>query len=562
MKLFEGFLHKRKFNTKTDTIHNSNTDNRLPDPSGIMKVSNYNVWQIISKLRDLNDIYRYRYAEYDMMAEDVIIQSALELYADDATQLDSNTQKIVSVIVDGDHVLQEDLNSLLESLNIDSRIWQWAYDLSKYGDVYLKPVTEDDEGNPIPFRIEDIEDPSEIMDLWYKGERVAYAWEDIREDEKNSIGARRVNGRINIADKDQYIHLMIKKSSKTDKLEIDIPGEFDKITGEPKYKEFSVVRGTSMIEGVRPIFRIIQLLEDSLLAAKIAMTEFIRVYNIEVGDDTPKKTTETINRVKNLFDQKASFDVSTGRYKANKEYRPIGDPVFNPVRNGKGSISHEDIGGNFEVKDITDMEYFNNKLFAGLKIPKAYLGFEESLPGGLGDNTLTRLDIRYSRSVKRVQKPLCQGVKDILVLWCKINSRTINESKIKVIIEAPSSSEELSRLAELDMRMNTIDRIASTISSNLGETINMPKIFKILFSRYINYPELKDDLIAEFDDAIKKKEELDKAKEEEERQVPELNARIEELEEELRLAQSSNQENKNEFSDDDQNDNEDDDDVE
>ena len=55
---------------------------------------------IIAKLRNLNDLYRQKYAEYDIMAEDVVIQSALELYADDSTQLDTNIKKIVNVPVE------------------------------------------------------------------------------------------------------------------------------------------------------------------------------------------------------------------------------------------------------------------------------------------------------------------------------------------------------------------------------------------------------------------------------------------------------------------------------
>lgn len=534
-RLFEGwFWNKNKTVNGTSKNREKTIVDNMDDAARIIKVDNYNVWQIISRLRDLNDLYKHKYAEYEAMAEDVIIQSALELYADDSTQFDTNIEKIVKLEVKNNSELQNDLNALLEALKVDSRIWQWAYDLSKSGDLFLKVNTEDDDGNNI-FTLEDVEDPSDVMDLWYKGQRVAFAEQDMRNDDR-LVGTRSAVNQIFITKPDKYVHFMIKKSNKTDKLDIDIPGEFDE-HGQPKYKEYSVVRGTSMLEGVRPIYRIIQLLEDSLLAAKVAMSEFVRVYNIEVGDDTPKKTTETINRVKNLFDQKASFDVSSGRYKANKEYRPVGDPIFNPVRNGKGSVTHEDIGGDFEVKDITDMDYFNNKLFAGLKIPKAYLGFEESLPGGLGDNTLTRLDIRYSRSIKRVQVPLCEGIKEILLIWCAVNGREVDPSDILVTLMAPSSSEELARLAEINMRMDAIDKLCSTIKSNLGDNGDEIEIFEVVFNEYIHYADIKDKLAPIIKKAKEKRENTEKAQEEEAKKgdiVTQLEEEIERLKEELK----------------------------
>ena len=73
------------------------------------------------KLRDLNDSYKYRYQEYEMMAEEVTIQSAIELYADDATQVDTKTERIVNIQSD-DKTLQQDLNDFLESISVDSNI--------------------------------------------------------------------------------------------------------------------------------------------------------------------------------------------------------------------------------------------------------------------------------------------------------------------------------------------------------------------------------------------------------------------------------------------------------
>lgn len=503
---FFGFLGESRNNRKNARYKSSSDDSDKSQSrqgdygAGVVSMDQYSVWQLISKLRDLNNNYKYRYAEYEAMADDVIIQSAIEMYADDATQVDTKTARIVTI--DSDNAtLAEDLNAFLESIEIESRIWNWAYNVSQYGDYFLKlyvdPETKD-------IRIDDNTDPALIMDLYEDGMRVGFAEEDDSE-YRNLKHRSNPNGLdLIISSPDKFVHFMIRKSAKYDILELPIQDETDE-NGDPLIRKFTVVRGVSMVEGVRSIFRILQLLEDSLLAARIAKAEFIRVFNVEVGESTPAQTTETINSVKNLFDSKATFDVNSGRYVSTKAYRPIGDPIFNPTRNGKGSVTHENIGGDFQVRDIVDIDYFKNKLFSGLKIPKALLGFEESLPGGLGDNTLTRLDIRYSRSVKRVQNSLIVGIRDLCNIWLRLNNYG-EEDKFQVILQAPSTAEELGRLTELDMKMSTINNSVRSLSEAFGEYLNVPKVFKVFFDQYINYPELKDKLDPELQDAIKKYE--------------------------------------------------------
>lgn len=476
--------------------------------AGILSMKQYNIWKLISELRDLNNGYKFKYEEYDQMAEEVIIQSALELYADDATQVDTKTEKIV-VIESDDATLATDLNAFLESVDVESRIWNWAYSVAQFGDHFLKLYYDNDSQT---LYIDDNTDPSLIMDLYENGIRVGYAEEDVSKYKNLKYHSNPHGLDLLINNPDSFVHFMIRKSSKYDILELPIEDEKDE-NGDPLIRKFTIVRGVSMIEGVRAIFRILQLLEDSLLAARIAKAEFIRVFNIEVGESTPAQTTETVNSVKNLFDSKATFDVASGRYVSTKAYRPIGDPIFNPTRNGKGAVTHENIGGEFQVRDIVDIDYFKNKLFSGLKIPKALLGFEESLPGGLGDNTLTRLDIRYSRSVKRIQNALIVGIKDLCRIWLKLHNRDEN-AEFKVVLQAPSTAEELGRLTEFDMKMSTINNTISHLQAAYGDYINIPKVYKVLFDKYINYPEIKEALDPELADAIKKYEQHLKDEEE------------------------------------------------
>ena len=504
MGLFDFLIgsNSKSSNLDESTKITSMKDEVLGDyGSSIIQMKNYNVWDLISKLRDLNDNYKYRYREYEAMTNEVTIQAAIELYADDATQVDTKSEKIIGVSSE-DKTLQQDLNDFLESINVESSVWNWAYAVAQYGDFFIK-LHVDETDNSI--HVDDSIDPASVIDLFEQGQRVGFAEEDTS-DYKNLKHKSNPNGLdLIIYSPDRFVHFMIKRSSEYDSLEIPIQDETDE-NGDPLIRKFTIVRGISMIEGVRSIYRMLQLLEDSLITARVSKAEYIRVFNIEVGDSTPKQAAETVNTAKNLFDSKATFDTRNNTYRSDKIYRPMGDPVFNPTRNGKGALSIESIGGDFQVKDIADLDYFKNKLFSGLKIPSAYLGYEESLPGGLGEETLTRLDIRYSRSVKRVQNAIIVGIRDLCNIWLRLNGRESDVNNFKIILQAPSTAEELGRLTEFSTKMNTINEITSTLSSNYGDYINLPKVFKVLFDKFINYPELLDGLEPELNAAIERYE--------------------------------------------------------
>jgi hypothetical protein len=500
-------LSDKALNESTKSKDKVNQDLHIDAPyndygaADLFNTSQYHIWDLISRLRNIQGSAKERYQEYSYMNSDSIIQTALELYSDDSTQVDSRTDKIVS-IKSNDKTLESDLNEFLSFIDVNRHIWNWTYNVCQYGDWFLRIKVDPDTKE---LRIDDSTDPSLLMDLYENGKRLGFAEED--ESEYKSMKRKSNPNSLDLImhSPDSFVHFMIHKSSKYDKLELPIPEQTD-AHGDQLVRKVIVVRGTSMIEAVRPIYRILELLEDTLLAARIAKSEYVRVFNIEVGNSTPSMTTQIINRVKSMFDSKASFDTNTGRYQSVKSYRPVGDPVFNPIRNGKGSITHEVIGGDIEVQNIADIDYFKTKLFGGLKIPAAYFGFTESLPGGLGDNTLTRLDIRYSHSVKRVQNALIEGIKDLCGIWLKYNNRNYNPDDFQVLIKDSSDIERLASLTEFDMKMTTINNTISNLSNTFQENApDLAKIYKVLVDKFIDDIDILNVLDEEFDKLIAKK---------------------------------------------------------
>jgi hypothetical protein len=76
------------------------------------------------------------------------------------------------------------------------------------------------------------------------------------------------------------------------------------------------------------------------------------------------------------------------------------EDFYLPVRGGDTSTKIETTKG-LEYDGIKDVEYLRDKMFAALKVPKAYFGFEKDLTGKA---TLAAEDIRFARTVERIQR--------------------------------------------------------------------------------------------------------------------------------------------------------------
>lgn len=454
--------------------------------------NSYEMYKLINQLRDLSQTREYKYAEYDVMSADVIIRTALNMYADDATQVDENSKTVLS-IDSKDEVLQKDLYSFLRKIKMEEKLRDVAYALGKYGNKYWKLYLTKDRKDID--HIEEIDDPGTVLDLWYQGEPAYFA------ENSDDTHLYKNTDEFDLYNHDSFIHFYVHSGDESDVIELMDNQELDS-KGDPKILKYKVVEGESLIEAVRAIWRILRSLEDSLLAARLAKADYVRIFNIEVGDSSSTDTRLIVNKVKKVFDSAVSMDVRNGTYTATKQQRAIGDPIFNSVSNGQGSISIESVGGDIEVKSLVDIDYFNNQLFAGLRIPKTLMGFEESISGGFSnESTLVQLDIRYGKYIKKVIDSLVQGITDLCDIWLKLHGRENQIGKYKVVYNAPSTTEELARIKELAERVEVVAQLTDTlVGTSAG--VNKVKLLWQLLTEFIPYQVFLDKIKPIMDEAV------------------------------------------------------------
>lgn len=252
---------------------------------------------------------------------------------------------------------------------------------------------------------------------------------------------------------------------------------------------YQTAKGKSILQDVYPVQRELQLLEDSLLLNRLTRSSLIRLLEIEVGDMPKKEANNFLRRIKNLIEQHIALDTTSGNYKSFQAPGPIDNVIYIPVRNGKGSISVNNLGGDVNVRDISDIDYFNNKRAGALKIPRAYLG-DDMESSGLGNGTsLTRLSQRYARTIKRIQTSYIRAITNLLNLYF-LDKKLDYINKFQVRMASPSTQEDLERNELISGNIDLVSSIMDLTESFEGDT--QKKILVTLFNNIIRMPEIAD----------------------------------------------------------------------
>lgn len=479
--------------------------NKVDASQDLYSISQLNQFRTITQNRDS------QYDAYDEMTTDVVIAAALEIYADDATAYDEQG-RIIWVESENEEIAKAG-NRLLDILEIPERAWKHIYLACKYGDYYLKLYRrgEEDDSKEEPAvsvkvvndktdykgksyipnyieYVEDVDDPATMYDLRKRGKIAGFVEvENIEKDQTNMYGAYnnftpvfQVEN-VNLYRPDRFIHIMVGEnlSRVKETLTLDF-GDNTSVT-------YNIARGKSILYDVYPIQKEIQLLEDSLLVNRLTRSSLIRMLEIEVGDMPKKEVNDYLRRIKQLIEQHISFDKSNGDYQSFNAPGPIDNVIYIPVKNGRGHISINDLGGDANVKDIADIEYFNNKRAGALKIPKQFLGDGEGESSLGNGGSLTQMSIRYARTIKRIQTAYIRAITQLLNLFF-VDKKLDYVNKFQVRMTSPSTQEDAQRIESIGRLVGLISDIMDLTTSLEGNT--KKDILTYLVSNTLKMPDI------------------------------------------------------------------------
>ena len=318
------------------------------------------------------------YSEYDVMDGDAIIASALDIISDESTL--KNEQGEVLHIKSSDEDVQKILYNLFyDVLNIEFNLWSWIRQMCKYGDFFLKLEIAEKFGvyNVIPYSAYHIE-RQELYDR-ENPSAVRFRFDP----EGLSAGDY---GYYNMPGSNQGNSIYF------DNYEI---AHF-RLISDTNFLPY----GRSYIEPARKLFKQYALMEDAMLIHRIVRAPEKRVFYINVGGIAPAEVEAFMQKTVNTMKRTPYMDPKTGDYNLKYNMQNMLEDFYIPVR-GNDQATKIDTTKGLDYDGIKDVEYLRDKLFAALKVPKAFMGYEKDLTGKA---TLAAEDIRFARTIERIQR--------------------------------------------------------------------------------------------------------------------------------------------------------------
>ena len=323
----------------------------------------------------------YLYSDYDTMDTDAIVASALDIIADECT-LKNDMGEVLQIRSSDDDIQKVLYNLFYDVLNIEFNLWSWTRQMCKYGDFFLKLEIAEKFGvyNVIPYtayhiqRQEnfDIENPAKVQftfspNGYYTGGSGYYATPNTKPSE-NQI----------VFDNYEIAHF--------------------RLLTDVNYLPY----GRSYLEPGRRLFKQYILMEDAMLIHRISRAPERRIFYINVGNIPPQEVDAFMQKTIQTMKKTPLIDEKTGEYNLKYNMQNLLEDYYIPVR-GNDSTTKIDTAKGLEYNGIEDVAYLRDKLFAALKVPKAFMGYEKDLTGKA---TLAAEDIRFARTIDRIQRIL------------------------------------------------------------------------------------------------------------------------------------------------------------
>jgi hypothetical protein len=316
------------------------------------------------------------YSDYEAMDTDPLIASTLDILADEST-LKSAMGEVLSIKSSDENIQRVLYNLYYDVLNIEFNLWSWIRNMCKYGDFFLKLEISEKFGvyNVIPYTVYHMV-RHEGMD---------------KEDPTKVTFSIDPDGLASSADPN-YIPNNSKQVIALDNYEV---AHF-RLISDTNYLPY----GRSYIEPARKIYKQLTLMEDAMLIHRIMRAPEKRMFYINVGAIPPNEVEQFMQKTINNIKKTPYVDPQTGQYNLKFNMQNMMEDFYLPVRGGDTSTRIETTKG-LDYDGTNDIEYLRDKMFAALKVPKAYFGFEKDLTGKA---TLAAEDIRFARTVERLQR--------------------------------------------------------------------------------------------------------------------------------------------------------------
>jgi hypothetical protein len=373
------------------------------------------------------------YYDYESMEFTPEISAALDIYSEESTTMSEKGQ-ILTIYSDSERIkgILEEL--FYDKLDVNTNLQMWTRGLCKYGDDFVYLKIDPEKGivgcQQLPnIEIERIEgaaskQPTQTRDTKVPSRELRFNW-------------------------------------KTKEMEFQAweIAHF-RLLGDDRKLPY----GTSMLDKIRRIWKQLLLAEDAMLIYRTSRAPERRVFKVFVGNMDDKDIEPYVQRVANKFKRDQISDPRNGQVDMRYNQMAVDQDYFIPVRDPSQTNPIETLPGAQNLGEIADIEYIQKKLLAALRIPKAFLGFEEVVGEG---KSLALMDIRFARTINRIQKSLIQELNKIALIHLYLTGMEDELNNFNLSLTNPSAQSDLLRIEQWKEKI-TLYKDATSDQSQVG----------------------------------------------------------------------------------------------
>ena len=418
-----GELENNSFQSRYSSIHSTS-------PTSLYgQQATYNYQQLRPQL----------YSEYDVMDTDAIIASTLDILSEESTL--KNDMGEVLHIKSADENIQKILYNLFyDVLNIEFNLSFWIRNACKYGDFFLKLEISEKYGvyNAIPFTAFSIERQDGYDEDHPMSTRFKYNPDGLTSGTSGYFATPGTND-ANALYFDNYEMAHFR------------------LLSDINYLPY----GRSYLEPARKLFKQYTLMEDAMLVHRIVRAPEKRIFYMNVGGIAPAEVENFIQKAISKIKKTPYVDPETGQYNLKYNMQNLMEDFYIPMRNGDTTTKIDTLGG-LQYDGINDVEYLRDKLFAALRVPKAFLGYDENLSGKA---VLAAEDIRFARTVEKIQRIMVSELYKIAFIHLYSQGYTQEDLvNFELSLTTPSIIYDQERVALLKEK---VDLMQSMVDSKL-----------------------------------------------------------------------------------------------
>jgi len=321
------------------------------------------------------------YYDYESMEYTPEISAALDIYAEESTTPDQDGH-ILKVYSESKRIKSVLTDLFMNKMDINTNLPMWTRNTCKFGDNFIYLKLDPEKGIVGCQQLPNIQIERLEKGMRFQPDKYSQEMEN-----------------------DSLKFVWKEKNMEFNTWEV---GHF-RILGDDRKLPY----GTSMLEKARRIWKQLLLSEDAMLIYRVSRAPERRVFKVFVGNMDDKDVDAYVQRVANKFKRDQIADPKTGNVDMRYNQLAVDQDFFIPVRDAGATNPIETLPGGTNLAEIADIEYIQKKLVTALRIPKAYLGFEEAVGDG---KNLSLLDIRFARTINRIQKSMIAELNKIAII--------------------------------------------------------------------------------------------------------------------------------------------------